>query len=156
MVILKYWSVRKLSIRFMINSERNTNECQRFPSFGGYGWFRLSFVASATEPNHIMVWFCGWGNKPFSDFQCHMASQGGSEIGFVHREYSVVCCHSMSRHYLIQILMILRPSDTCMCLWTVPPLVQIMAWRWTGDKPLSEPILVNCQLAPKEQNSVKF
>ena len=26
----------------------------------------------------------------------------------------------------------------------IPALVQIMAWRWTGDKPLSEPILVCC------------
>ena len=25
----------------------------------------------------------------------------------------------------------------------IPALVQIMAWRWTGDKPLSEPMMVN-------------
>ena len=25
----------------------------------------------------------------------------------------------------------------------IPALVQIMAWRWTGDKPLSEPMLVS-------------
>ena len=25
----------------------------------------------------------------------------------------------------------------------IPPLVQIMAWRWLGDKPLSEPMMVS-------------
>ena len=25
----------------------------------------------------------------------------------------------------------------------IPALVQIMAWRWRGDKPLSEPMMVN-------------
>ena len=25
----------------------------------------------------------------------------------------------------------------------IPAMVQIMAWRWTGDKPLSEPMMVN-------------
>ena len=35
-------------------------------------------------------------------------------------------------------------------------LVQIMACRLFGAKPLSEPMLSYCQLDPKEQTSVKF
>ena len=37
-----------------------------------------------------------------------------------------------------------------------PSLVQMMACRLVGAKPLSEPMLKNCQLDPKEQNSVKI
>ena len=40
--------------------------------------------------------------------------------------------------------------------WTGVALVQIMACRLFGVKPLSEPVLGNCQLDPKEQTSVKF
>ena len=25
----------------------------------------------------------------------------------------------------------------------IPALVQVMAWRWSGDKPLSEPMMVS-------------
>ena len=35
-------------------------------------------------------------------------------------------------------------------------LVQIMAWRRIGAKPLSKPMLVYCQLDLMEQTSVKF
>ena len=35
-------------------------------------------------------------------------------------------------------------------------LVQVMAWRWTGNKPLPEPKLPYCQLNSWEQISVKF
>ena len=38
----------------------------------------------------------------------------------------------------------LRPSDTYMRRWTGPSLVQIMACRLFGAKPLSEPILEYC------------
>ena len=35
-------------------------------------------------------------------------------------------------------------------------LVQVMACRLFGDKPLPEPMLEYCQLDPNEQTSVKF
>ena len=35
-------------------------------------------------------------------------------------------------------------------------MVQIMACRLLGTKPLSEPMITYNELAPKEQNSVKF
>ena len=35
------------------------------------------------------------------------------------------------------------PSDTGDIINNIPPLVQIMAWRCSGDKPLSEPMLVS-------------
>ena len=38
----------------------------------------------------------------------------------------------------------------------IPPLLQIMACRLFGAKPLSEPMLSYCQLDPKEYISVKF
>ena len=31
-------------------------------------------------------------------------------------------------------------------------LVQVMAWCWTGDKPLPEPTLTYCQLDPEKDN----
>ena len=48
------------------------------------------------------------------------------------------------------------PSAAYMRQWTGPPLVQIMAWCLTGDKPLSEPMLTYCQFDPWEQTSAKF
>ena len=38
----------------------------------------------------------------------------------------------------------------------MPALVQIMAWRLFGTKPLSKSMLGNCQLDSLEQTSVKF
>ena len=40
--------------------------------------------------------------------------------------------------------------------WNRPSLVQIKACRLLGAKPLFQPMLVYCQLEPKEQSSVKF
>ena len=39
-------------------------------------------------------------------------------------------------------------SAACMLQWIRSALVQIMAWRRIGDKPLSKPMLGNCQLDP--------
>ena len=50
----------------------------------------------------------------------------------------------------------LRPSDAYMRQWHKPLLVQIMACRLSGAKPLSEPMLPYYQLDHKEHNSVKF
>ena len=40
------------------------------------------------------------------------------------------------------------PSATYMHRWTGSTLVQVMAWRRTGDGPLPEPMLIYCQLDP--------
>ena len=50
----------------------------------------------------------------------------------------------------------LPPRATYMRRWTGSALVQIMAWHQTSDKPLSEPVLIYCQLHSLEQISVKF
>ena len=42
------------------------------------------------------------------------------------------------------------------CVSKLDNLVQIMACPMVGAKPLSEPILVYCQLEPWEEISVKF
>ena len=48
------------------------------------------------------------------------------------------------------------PSVAYMRQWIRLVLVQIMACRLFGAKPLSKPMLFYCQLDPKEQTSVKF
>ena len=48
------------------------------------------------------------------------------------------------------------PSAAYMRQWIGSALVQIMACRLFGAKPLSKPTLGYCQLNPKEQTSVKF
>ena len=50
----------------------------------------------------------------------------------------------------------LRPSDAYMRQYNIPALLQIMACRLFGAKPLSEPMLPYCQLDPKEHILVKF
>ena len=40
--------------------------------------------------------------------------------------------------------------------WTRSPLVQVMAWRLLGAKPLPEPMLAYCQSESWEQISMKF
>ena len=49
----------------------------------------------------------------------------------------------------------LRPSAAYMCQWTGSALVQIMACHLIGTKPLSEQMLVYCQMDAWEQISVK-
>ena len=43
-----------------------------------------------------------------------------------------------------------------MCQQPGPSLIQIMACRLFGAKPLSKPMLPYCQVVPWEQTSVKF
>ena len=47
-------------------------------------------------------------------------------------------------------------SASYMRQWIGSALVQIMACRLSGAKPLSSPVLGYCQLDPGEQTSVKF
>ena len=49
----------------------------------------------------------------------------------------------------------ISPSAAYMRLWTGPQLVQVMACRLFGAKPIPEPMLTFCQLDPWEQTSVK-
>ena len=49
-----------------------------------------------------------------------------------------------------------RPSATCTRRQTRTSLVQILACRLFGAKPLSEPVLEYCEFDPWEQTSVKF
>ena len=48
------------------------------------------------------------------------------------------------------------PRAANMPQWSGSELVQIMAWRLLGTKPLPEPMQTFCQLKPWEQTSVKF
>ena len=48
------------------------------------------------------------------------------------------------------------PPSAYMRQWIGSALVQIMAWRLVGAKPLPEPMLAYCQLDSWEQISVKF
>ena len=41
------------------------------------------------------------------------------------------------------------------CSGSISALVQIMVCRMFDAKPLPEPMLINCELHPKEQTSVK-
>ena len=43
-----------------------------------------------------------------------------------------------------------------MCQWTGPALVQVIACRLFGAKPLPEPMLPYCRLDTREQTSMKF
>ena len=60
------------------------------------------------------------------------------------------CIHSQN------LINSLKPSDAYMRHQPRSSLVQILACRVIGAKPLSEPILYYCQLDPKEQTSVKL
>ena len=48
------------------------------------------------------------------------------------------------------------PSAAYMSLWTGPAMVQVMACRLFGVKPLPEPMPTYCQLGPQEHTSVQF
>ena len=50
----------------------------------------------------------------------------------------------------------LRQSDAHMRQHNIQALLQIMAWRLFGAKPISEPMLPNCQLDARQHISMKF
>ena len=56
----------------------------------------------------------------------------------------------VSEAYFVDTLNWLRPRDTCMRQWNKISLLQTMACRLIGAKPLSEPTLVYCQSGPWE------
>ena len=51
---------------------------------------------------------------------------------------------------------LLRHSDAYMSQQTTPSLLQIMVCRLFGNNPLSEPMMVYCQLDPTEHISITF
>ena len=61
-----------------------------------------------------------------------------------------ICC------YISGVFNLIPPTAAYMRQWIGSALVQIMACRLFGAKPLSETMLGYCQLDPKEQTSVKF
>ena len=80
-------------------------------------------------------------------------------------------CHKATNHYLSeywprsmspyvvtrpQWVNSLRPGDANMRHYNKPTLLQIMACRLFGARPLSEPVLQYCQLDLKEHISVTF
>ena len=75
----------------------------------------------------------------------------------------VILCHvkevnvkGTDKHLTWHLSINSSPSAAYMLRWTRSALVQIMACRLIGAKPLPEPTLTYCQLDPKEQTSVKF
>ena len=59
------------------------------------------------------------------------------------------------RHHVI-FLWLITSCAAYMRQWIGSALVQIMACRLIGAKPLTKPLLAYCQLDPYEQTSVKF
>ena len=64
-------------------------------------------------------------------------------MGIVFFFYRIVCGEARGRFFNS-----LRPSDAYMRQLTRPSLVQIMACRLVGAKPLSEPMLEYCYFKP--------
>ena len=56
----------------------------------------------------------------------------------------------------ISIINSFPPSAAYMRQWTASALLQIMACRLFGAKPLSKPMIGYCKVDPYKQNSVKF
>ena len=67
-------------------------------------------------------------------------------------------CGCLNYFELIQLPLIIssHPSATYMRQWIGSALIQVMACRLFGAKPLPEPMLAYCQLDPQEQTSVKL
>ena len=64
--------------------------------------------------------------------------------------------HGMTAQLSCKSINSLRPSDAYLRQQSRPSLVQIMACRLAGAKPLSEPKMEYCWLHPWEQTSVKY
>ena len=68
----------------------------------------------------------------------------------------VINSHGINYGYWLCEINSCPPSAANMLQWGGPALVQVMACRLFGAKPLPEPMLTYCQLDPWEQTSVKF
>ena len=65
-------------------------------------------------------------------------------------------CHSLNAAQLISVINSSSPSTPYIRQWNGWSLVQVMACRLFGAKPLPKPMLLYCQLDSWEQVSVKF
>ena len=68
--------------------------------------------------------------------------QNGSKTLDSKRHPILFRCIFFNENVCILINISLKFVPKCQIL-TTPALVQIMAWHWPGDKPLSEPVMVN-------------
>ena len=80
----------------------------------------------------ICAWITGWENHRNSDLRPHRARY----------DVTMMKCIFLNENVCISITISLKfvPKGP---INNIPALVQIMAWRRTGDKPLSEPMVVN-------------
>ena len=77
-----------------------------------------------------------------------------NKVGFM----TTLCFNVVQSHHCevsLAHLTHFSPSAAYMCQWTGSALVQIMACRLFGAKPLPEPMLTYCQMDPQEQMSMK-
>ena len=65
-----------------------------------------------------------------------------------------ITCQTVFYHCTVKTL--LPQAAQPMRQWTGSALVQVMAWRHFGIKPLPEAMLTYCQFDPQEQTSVKY
>ena len=102
----------------------------------------------------FVTWPIYSGNQPSLPFKqtCKTASTVTEGNYLILRMFTSPFCHVVIIWIWTNCTQILvnslRPSDAYMCQWTRPSLIQIMACRLTGAKPLSEPMMGYCLLDP--------
>ena len=136
-----------------------------FPNYWqiDWQWLPSHFSALTIQVEYIspqrnadstdLTWFRTW-HLPPPTHGWH--GRTGFEVTKTWDERSVIhLASSKSYHHFKCFLNSSPPSATYMNQWTGSALVQVMAWRLFGAKPLPEPMLTYCQLYPREQISVK-
>ena len=125
-------------------------------------WESFMFELNLYELHYICYWQ-GLGAKSSKDGIYHNVIFIGSHdptkywLGWNNIETTQAHNWYMSfQHDIINAVDSLRPSDAYIHQYNIPTLVQIMACRLFGAKPLSEQMLHYGQLDPKEHISVKF
>ena len=84
---------------------------------------------------------------------CMASRHGQNNTHFIYTDNICKCSIKKNPCYLINSS---PPSAAYMRQWIKSALVDIIAYRLFGTKPLSKPLLGYCQLDPWEQTSVKF
>ena len=140
-------------------------------------------INNVHELRHDKFWLMAWRHSLLSLLSEELAKKGLLTTRSNKNRYSTKHCHGyyversshkrqpisrgegrasrgMSFVFLYKIKLTAfnssSPSAAYMRQWTGPALVQIMACRLFGAKPLSKPMLGYCQLDHQEQTSVKF
>ena len=132
-------------------------QCTKPLEAGGPCLALLMMYLENTVGCHILSLWRGWGQD---------ADKGSQWLLGQHQEtQTFLCCtYTYPNSKKVQYLYVkytvlvtsLRPSAAYMRKQPMISLVQIMACRLFGAKPLSEPMLDYCQLEPWEQTSVQF